>query len=435
MKKLLYLFLTVLIVACSGDINSDVVESGETETNPSKPNILLIIADDMGKDATAGFSEGIIKPNTPNINSIRNEGISFNNFWVYPTCSPTRASIITGKYGFRTNVNWANDILSDSEIILQSYINQQTNNAYDTSIIGKWHLSGNGNNISNPELMGMDYYAGLTRGGVQSYYQWVLVEDDQQTNQTQYITEKFTDLAIDRINSQEKPWFLWLAYTAPHKPFHAPPSNMHTQGNLPDYSTGMDPMPYYMAAIEAMDFQIGRLLDNIPENERNNTIIIFIGDNGTPNQVAQSPYSSSTVKGSIYQGGINTPLFVSGQGVTRIGNEDDNLITSSDLFATIAQIAGSPTSEINDSKSFQPLFTEPSKIRNFQYSELNNGTNNIWTISNGEYKLFVFANGNEEMYNLSLDPYEENDLLLGTLNTMQQTAKTELENELLEIRQ
>ncbi len=105
------------------------------------------------------------------------------------------------------------------------------------------------------------------------------------------------------------------------------------------------------------------------------------------------------------------------------------------MFATIAQIAGSPTSEINDSKSFQPLFTEPSKIRNFQYSELNNGTNNIWTISNGEYKLFVFANGNEEMYNLSLDPYEENDLLLGTLNTMQQTAKTELENELLEIRQ
>ena len=86
---------------------------------------------------------------------------------------------------------------------------------------------------------------------------------------------KFTDLAIDRINSQEKPWFLWLAYTAPHTPFHAPPSNMHTQGNLPDYSSGMDAMPYYMAAIEAMDFQIGRLLDNIPANERNNTIIIL----------------------------------------------------------------------------------------------------------------------------------------------------------------
>jgi arylsulfatase B len=433
MKKCDFIFVflfTVLLSSCSKNDNETSIE-----TNSSKPNILLIIADDMGKDATTGFSDGIIKPNTPNINSIKNDGISFNNFWVYPTCSPTRASIITGKYGFRTNVNWANDILSDSETILQNYINQQTNNAYDTSLIGKWHLSGNGTNISNPELMGMDYYAGLFGGGVQSYDQWMLAEDGLLTSQTAYITEKFTDLAIDRINSQEKPWFLWLAYTAPHTPFHAPPSNMHTQGNLPDYSTGMDAMPYYMAAIEAMDFQIGRLLDSIPENERNNTIIIFIGDNGTPNQVAQSPYSSSTVKGSIYQGGINTPLFVSGQGVTRIGHEDDNLITSTDLFATIAQIAGSSTSEINDSKSFQPLFTEPLNIRNFQYSELNDGTNNIWTISNGEYKLFVNTSGNQEMYNLSTDPYEGNNLLLGTLNSIQQTAKTELESELLEIRQ
>jgi arylsulfatase B len=433
MKKCDFIFVflfTVLLSSCSKNDNETSIE-----TNSSKPNILLIIADDMGKDATTGFSEGIIKPNTPNINSIKNDGISFNNFWVYPTCSPTRASIITGKYGFRTNVNWANDILSDSETILQNYINQQTNNAYYTSLIGKWHLFGNGTNISNPELMGMDYYAGLFGGGVQSYDQWMLAEDGLLTSQTAYITEKFTDLAIDRINSQEKPWFLWLAYTAPHTPFHAPPSNMHTQGNLPDYSTGMDAMPYYMAAIEAMDFQIGRLLDSIPENERNNTIIIFIGDNGTPNQVAQSPYSSSTVKGSIYQGGINTPLFVSGQGVTRIGHEDDNLITSTDLFATIAQIAGSSTSEINDSKSFQPLFTEPLNIRNFQYSELNDGTNNIWTISNGEYKLFVNTSGNQEMYNLSTDPYEGNNLLLGTLNSIQQTAKTELESELLEIRQ
>ena len=95
-----------------------------------------------------------------------------------------------------------------------------------------------------------------------------------------------------------------------------------------------------------------------------------MGDNGTPNQVAQAPYSNSTVKGSIYQGGINTPLFVSGQGVTRSGQEDDNLINSTDLFATIAQIAGSGTSMIHDSKSFQPLFKESLKIRDFQYSEL-----------------------------------------------------------------
>jgi len=423
---------SVFLTACNSSDNETPIEPS---ANTSKPNILLIIADDMSKDATSGFSEGVIKPNTPHINSLKNTGITFNNFWVYPTCSPTRASIITGKYGFRTNVNWAGDRLSASETILQSYINQQTNNAYNTSLVGKWHLSGSGNNISNPETLGIDYYAGLYGGGVQSYDLWQLAEDGEITTQTQYISEKFTDLAIERIESQDKPWFLWLAYNAPHTPFHAPPSNMHSQGNLPEYTSGMDALPYYLAAIEAMDFQIGRLLESISEDERANTIIIFMGDNGTPNQVAQAPYSNSTVKGSIYQGGINTPLFVSGQGVTRSGQEDDNLINSTDLFATIAQIAGSGTSMIHDSKSFQPLFKESLKIRDFQYSELNNGSNHRWAISNGSYKLFVDANGNQELYNLLSDPYESTNLLLETLTTTQQTAVTELENELTELRQ
>ncbi|WP_296313775.1 sulfatase-like hydrolase/transferase, partial [Winogradskyella sp. UBA3174] len=171
----------------------------------------------------------------------------------------------------------------------------QTNNKYASAIVGKWHLSGY-NSAINPETFGIDYYAGLIRGAVDDYYQWQLSEDGATSQNTEYITEVFTDLSIDWINQQSKPWFMWLAYNAPHTPFHAPPSNMHSQGNLPTYNNGLDPIPYYIAAIEAMDFQIGRLLDDIPEDERNNTIIIFIGDNGTPNQVAQSPYSSATVK-------------------------------------------------------------------------------------------------------------------------------------------
>ena len=433
MKKNYILFVTLLIIllsSCSEDDNEI-----SKDTNAAMPNILLIIADDMGKDATAGFSEGNIKPSTPNINSIKNNGITFNNFWVYPTCTPTRASIITGKYGYRTNVKQVNDALDNSETILHKYINQQSNDAYATALVGKWHLSGNEAKINNPEILGMDYFAGLMKGATQDYYQWILAENGKETNQTEYITEKFTDLAIDWIDKQDKPWFLWMACTAPHTPFHTPPSNMHSQGDLGDYSQGMNAMPYYMAAIEAMDFQIGRLLEHIPDSERDNTIIIFIGDNGTPNQVAQSPYSNSKVKGSLYQGGINTPLFVSGQGVTRIGQEDNNLITSTDLFATIAQIAGSSKLEINDSKSFQTLFTESLGIRDFQYSEMDDSnSNNLWTISDGEYKLIENANGNKEMYDLLSDPYEGYDLLLGTLNGLQQTAKTGLENELVKIR-
>ena len=426
MKYFLSLLFLVLIYGCD---ENDV--AGVTNTSDAS-NILFIIADDMGKDATQGFSEGSIKPNTPNLNRMKNEGLSFNNLWVYPTCSPTRASMITGKYGYRTGVKWASDELSQTEKILQKYIAEETSDTYASAIVGKWHLSGENINI-NPESFGLDYYAGLIRGAAQDYYQWQFYENGSVDLETEYITKVFTDLSIDWINSQSKPWFLWLAYNAPHTPFHVPPSEMHSQDNLPTYIDGLDPMPYYMAAIEAMDYQIGKLLEGIPDDELDNTIIIFIGDNGTPNQVAQSPYSNSTVKGSLYQGGINVPMFISGAGVSMNG-ENNSLICSSDIFSTIAELAGVNTSEIHDSKSFKTLLNNEAKHRDFQYSEKNNDTDDLWTINNGEFKLIVNANGNEEMYNLLSDPYENNNLLNSTLTSEEENAKNDLEVELLIIR-
>ncbi|WP_338759913.1 sulfatase-like hydrolase/transferase [Bernardetia sp. ABR2-2B] len=401
-------------------------------TTSNSPNILFIIADDMGKDATNGFSEGSIKPTTPNIDNIKNTGLSFTNFWVAPTCSPTRAATITGKYGYRTGVKWAGDVLSNSETVLQSYINQQTNNKYATAVVGKWHLAGSDETF-NPENFGIDYYAGMVTGTARSYFNWNLTEDGVSNRETTYITEKFTDLAIDWVGQQDKPWFLWLAYTAPHTPFHAPPTEMHSQGALPEYTEGMDDIPYYMAAIEAMDYQIGRLLNELPAEERANTIIIFIGDNGTPNQVAQAPYSSRTAKGTLHQGGINCPMFVSGNGVSRTGT-DDNLISTSDLFATIAQLAGSSTSEIHDSKSFKSLLTTVGTHRDYVYSEMNSDRDDIWTIRNQKYKIIASASGSEEMYDLQNDPYENINLLSSSLSNEENTAKNELEAELNRIR-
>lgn len=426
MKYIPIVLSLLFLFACAKD--SQPIEDNTTE----HPNILLIIADDMGKDATNGFSEGIIKPNTPNLDSIRNEGLSFDNLWVYPTCSPTRASIITGKYGYRTGVKLAGDELSTSEHSLQKYINDGTDNAYATAIIGKWHLSGF-NTSFNPEAFGIDYYSGLIRGAVQDYYEWQLTEDGVGSLQTEYVTEVFTDLSIDWINSQSKPWFLWLAFNAPHTPFHVPPSEMHTQGNLPPYANGLDPMPYYMAAIEAMDFQIGRLLAAIPAEELDNTILIFLGDNGTPNQVAQQPYSSDQVKGSLYQGGINVPMFISGEEVSRTGT-DTSLICSTDLFSTIAELAGTGTSEIHDSKSFKSLLHTTSSHRSFQYCEMNDGTKDLWTISNGAYKLIVNPVGNQALYSLIDDPYEKTNLLNGALTNEAESNKNELEAELINIR-
>lgn len=433
MKNIKFAMFLILFVifSCSKD-TSEITNSQTPNIDTTSPNILFIIADDLGKDAINGFLEGSIKPNTPNIDAIRNNGISFSNFWTNPTCTPTRASIITGKYGYRTGVKSVGDELAISETTLQQYISTQTNNKYTSALIGKWHLSGNKSTI-NPETFGIDYYAGLFRGAVDNYYQWQLSKNGVTNQNTTYITEVFTDLSIDWINQQTKPWFLWLAYNAPHTPFHVPPSNMHSQGNLPTYNNTLDPMPYYMAAIEAMDFQIGRLLNSISEDEKKNTIIIFIGDNGTPNEVAQSPYSSSTVKKTLYQGGINVPMFISGSSVSRLGT-DYNLINSTDLFATIAEIAGSSSKEINDSKSFKSLLTQDTTLRDYQYSELVDGTVDKWTLSNGTFKLMVNSDGIDKLYNLVNDPYENTNLLNGTLSTIEQNAKTELETELSKIR-
>ena len=428
MKKLFLFCFAFALIGC--DDNGNLVEPNPS--NDSSPNILLIIADDLGKDALNGFLEGSIKPSTPHIDAIRNSGISFTNFWSYPTCSPTRSSILTGKYGYRTGVKWAGDALDPSELSLQKYINQQTNNSYATAIVGKWHLSGNETSI-NPESFGIDYYAGLFRGEPQSYYNWQLTEDGQNVFESEYTTTKFTDLAIEWINEQDSPWFMWLAYNAPHTPFHVPPNEMHSQGNLTEYIDGADPMPYYMAAIEALDFQIGRLLENIPQNELDNTTIIFIGDNGSPNEVAQLPYLSSTAKGTLYQGGINTPFFISGKGVTRNG-EDKNPISSTDLFATIAELSGVSVGEINDSKSFKILLTEDIDLIRHQYTEKYNEPSDKWAISNGQYKLIIGASGNQEFFDLKEDPYEENNLLNAALTFETNDAKAELELKLEEIR-
>lgn len=422
------LLILVLVFACSKtDDNTD------EPTTSENSNILLIIADDLGLDALNGYSEGSIKANTPNIDALASNGLVFNNFWTNSVCSPTRSTILTGKYGYRTGVRSQGDEISVNELSLQSYINQS--NDYATAIIGKWHLSGNMFSL-NPEDMGIDHYAGLYSGAVQNYYNWTLTEDGNTTTETDYITTKFADMAIDWVGAQTDPWFLWLAFNAPHTPFHAPPSEMHSQGNLPtdQASIDADPTPYFIASIEAMDYQIGRLLSSLSEAERNNTTIIFIGDNGSPGQVSQAPYGRRRAKGTMYQGGINTPMIISGNGVSRTGT-DSNLVNSTDLFATIASLSGASVTEINDSKDLTPLLnTASTNFREFTYAEYNDGTVDEWTIRNDSYKLIINTDGSQELYSLGDDPYENDNLLDNPLSNDAQAAKDWLEAKLAEIK-
>ena len=368
-----------LLFSCS---NSDESDTGGDNLESSKPNILLIIADDMGLEATPGYTIGGIKPNMPTLQSMMDSGLRFNNLWSNPVCTPTRGTILTGKYGLRTNVLNVDNVMSLSETSIQKHLDN-TNSGCNHAVIGKWHLS---NDPSHPTNMGVGYYAGLLNGGVQYYTNWNLTENSTTSSSNEYTTTKFTDLAIDWVDQQTQPWFLWLAYNATHTPFHLP--------------------------LEAMDTEMDRLISSMTEDEKENTIIIFIGDNGTPNQVVQE-YASQRAKGSVYQGGVNVPMIISGKDVARINAIEDALINTTDLFATISELAGNTTPEINDSKSFKDLLASSNaETRGYIYTEIGNedGTTN-YTIRNATYKYISFGNTNEAFYRLSNNPLENPNLL------------------------
>ncbi|MFK7787807.1 MAG: YHYH protein [Crocinitomicaceae bacterium] len=423
-----FLFLGIIYsCATRRNVQNETSNSG----NSDKTNVLLIIADDLGSDAFSTYNIGKEKPNMPNIEKLANTGVRFTNCWAYPTCTPTRSSIITGKHSFRTNMVQVGDELSTNEVSLQRYINENSQKDYNCAVIGKWHLS---ESADHPSQMKVPYYSGLLSGGVKDYNSWKHTFEGKTTRVNEYITSYFTDNAIEWINAQndDNPWFLWLAYTAPHTPFHLPPTNLHSADNLSTDSSAIssNPQPYFFSMIEALDTEVGRLLDAIPDDELENTVIIFIGDNGTPNQVVQR-YGKRKAKGSIYQGGINVPLVISGKNVKRVNEIEEALTNSTDLFATIAELTGTGTSEINDSKSLVPLLTkDKASHKDYLYSELGKKNKNGKAIRNASHKYIIYTDGSEELYDLTNDPYEQENLIS---NGSDQDQLNDLKNALNEL--
>ncbi|MEL7424692.1 MAG: sulfatase-like hydrolase/transferase [Bacteroidota bacterium] len=393
-----------------------------------QPNILLIIADDLGVDALNGYQESQLLPTTPHLDELRAQGITFTNAWATPVCTPTRATTMSGKYGVKTGVlNVPGNLdLEHNSIFLE--LEEQTNNAYADAVIGKWHISQPAD-VDHPAQHSVDHYEGVMTGAVPDYYAWQKTVDGETALVKEYVTSHFTNSAIDWINNQTQPWFLWLAHVAPHTPFHIPPDSMYTiaQTNTEEQQ--------FMAMIEALDFSIGQLLANIPETELENTLIIFMGDNGTARQVIQN-YPMAHNKGSVYQGGIHVPFIVAGAGVSRQGVEEDALVQVTDLYATILDVVGAELpGGIYNSKSFAHLLDgSEGTERPYSYSETESEDGPIFTIRNERWKLITFEDGTEEFYDLQMDELELTDLIPGGLNNMQQARREELRAEAQDIR-
>lgn len=411
-------------------------------------NVILIIADDLGSDYCGFYENHLDTVAMPHIRSLLSKGVRFSNAWSNPLCSPTRAGMLTGRYSFRTGVGDAvggagSATLDTSEITIPRLFQLFSPGGISKANIGKWHLH-LPNPVSNyffPNVMGYDYFSGNFSGSLPSYYSWNKITNGISNPVTNYATIETSNDAIAWIKNQgTKPFFLWLAYNAPHTPYHLPPPGMYSDASLSgaDADITANPKGYFKAAVEALDMEIGRVLDSLEVLQKlDSTDIIFIGDNGDDPKVAQG----SPAKGSIYEAGIRVPFIISGPSIVDPNRVSDALVNTQDLFATILELEGFsdwqsyiPVNKPVDSKSLMPvILNQATQVRPWAFSEVfKNPTvsGDGKTMRNMDYKLLNFDNGIQKFFHLSIDPEESNNLLSGALTPEEQTNFNYLCNEM-----
>lgn len=405
-------------------------------------NVVLIIADDLGTDYLGFYEDRQDTAAVPNIRKLLERGVRFSNAWSNPVCSATRSGALTGRYSFRTGVGGivggqgGSGALNTTELTIPRLLNTFRPNGIAKANIGKWHLHQPTpmSNLNNPTLMGYDYFAGNFIGQLTSFYNWTKVTNGVSATVTNYATTETANDAIAWVKAQgDKPFFLWLAFNAPHAPYHLPPAGLHSYTNLSgtQQNINMNPKSYFKASLEALDHEIGRLFDSLQvHNQFDNTDILFIGDNGNTIQTAQIA-NTSRAKGTIYQYGVHVPFIVSGPSVANPGRVSPALVNTVDLFATILELFGYadwpsqiPANKPVDSKSLVPILKDQSnETRPWAFTEIFKTTPDASdgkTMRNQDFKLLRFDDGHQEFYHLTVDPGETTNLLLRHLTATEQ---------------
>jgi arylsulfatase B len=409
-----------------------------TAAQAQQRNVVLIIADDLGTDYLGFYGNRTDTAAMPNIRALLQKGVRFQNAWSNPLCSPTRAGILTGRYSFRTGVgtalggtNGAPSLPLTEKTLPQLLEVFQPNIA--KANIGKWHLHGTQPaSLTSPNQLGYDHFAGLFIGTLPNYFNWQKITNGVTSTVTTYATTENINDAIAWTSAQTNPFFLWLAPSAPHTPFHLPPAGLHSYTTLSGTAQNItqNPRAYFKASIEALDTEIGRLFASLKaQGKFDNTDFIFVGDNGDTQQITQNTTPGRS-KGTIYQGGVRVPLIIAGPSVVNPGRVSNALVNTVDLFSTILELFGytSWVSQIAldkpvDTRSILPVLKNTSTgERRWAFTEIFKPTTDAEdgkAMRNADFKLLRFDNGAEAFYNLTIDPSESNNLLSGTLTAEQ----------------
>lgn len=346
-NRFFFLFLCVLFVACQSP-------NKPQEDRTTRPNIILIIADDMAWDDAGVYGHPHIK--TPHIDQLARDGMLFHNaFLTASSCSPSRASIITGTYPHQTDAEQLHWPIPANRL---TFVERLRSAGYWTAQAGKWHF---GDAIKDRfDLIAPENTAGFVFQANQENSQKATTENDGSGCQ------KWTSVLNQRV--PDKPFFLWLAAVDPHRPYDQPDHPTHTPEMvrippyLPDNEQVRNDFVNYYEEIHRMDRYIGELVADLDAQELSeNTLILFISDNGRP-----FPREKTT----LYDGGIKTPWIVKWPNQIQKGSETEMLVSSIDIATTCLSLAGAQVDAVFEGKDFSPLFQQGNEqIREYIYAE------------------------------------------------------------------
>lgn len=294
-----------------------------------KPNIVLILADDMGWGDVALNGNTVIE--TPVLDKLAAQSLSFSQFYACPLSAPTRAEMLTGRYFLRTGVSSVTqgyENMNPDEVTLAEILKK---NGYATGCFGKWH---NGAYFRHhPNRQGFDEFFGFLMGHLGYYYDAIYQHNDEDVNTQGYSTDFFTEKAIEFIEqNKRKPFFCYVPYNVPHSPFQVPEKYFNKYK-----SKGLDnELATVYGMVENMDENIGLILAKLEQLDlRENTIVIFLSDNG-PNTWRYNGNMKGK-KGSVDEGGIRVPFYISWPGKIKAGISGQ-LAQTIDIMPTLLKL-------------------------------------------------------------------------------------------------
>jgi len=394
-------------------------------------NVLIVVVDDVGVEQLDRWGLAPVGSRTPTLDCLCDRGLRFTQAWASPACSPTRAEYLTGHYNRRLGVgtiftSGPRDLELSTRFDALPEVAARA--GYATGFFGKWHLAQpeSPDATSHPHRTGFDRFAGsLTnlyetshgQTGEHGYHHWERVVDGVAADTDTYPTTATVDDAlafVDEVGDQ--PWLVVLSFHAPHVPLHWPPARLRS---TPKPGIPEDHQKY-LAMLEAADTELGRFLRSLGDQERADTHIVWLSDNGTPGRSIPEPLPPAG-KATVTELGVRVPLVVASPAV-RAPGVSDALVHVVDILPTVAELLGVEHEAI-DGRSWSQVLADPTAtvhetVATSRYFPLGEGPPATIdkAIRTASHKLIVHSEDGESLHAVSPDTLVEGpDLLAGPL--------------------